>query len=125
MKKSIICLGICLLTLSNVTIASAENLPVAKNQTFSAYETTTPLCVAISKRENELAKKLIEYGASFTEKSNGMTPLMVAARYNNTEMLRYLIEKGVRISERDEKGFTALKYAELSGAKDAIAILKG
>jgi len=124
MKKSIICLGICLLTLSNTTLSSAANYPAEKNQIGRLYGTTTPLCVAIIKGENEVAKKFIEFGASFTEKSNGLTPLMVAARYNNTEMLRYLIAKGVNINEKDDKGFTALKYAELSGAKDVIAILK-
>lgn len=110
--------------MSNITFASTGNLIAKKKQTIRLYGSTTPLCVAISKGENEVAKKFIEFGASFTEKSNGMTPLMVAARYNNTEMLRYLISKGVNISEKDDKGYTALKYAELSGAKDVIAILK-
>jgi len=88
------------------------------------YESTTPLCVAISKGEVEFVKKLIEYGASVNEKSNGMTPLMVAARFNNVEILKLLVSNGADKSEKDDKGFTALKYAELSGAKEAVAFLK-
>ena len=122
MKKSIIYLGIALVTFSNLSFATNGNYFNTKFITF--YSSTTPLCLAISKGENDFAKKIIEYGASYTEKSNGMTPLMVAARYNNTEIISYLLERGVNATEKDEKGFTALKYAELSGAKEAAALLK-
>lgn len=117
-------MGIVLIAFSNVSFASNVNPSITKNEITAFYTKTTPLCVAISKGENDFAKKIIEYGASYTEKSNGMTPLMVAARYNNTEILQYLIAKGVNVDEKDEKGYTALKYAELSGAKDTVALLK-
>jgi len=123
MKKSIICLGIALVTFSNFSFASNENQS-NKSEIATLYSSTTPLCIAISKGENDFAKKIIEYGASYTEKSNGMTPLMVAARYNNTEIVEYLLAKGVSVTEKDDKGYTALKYAELSGAKEAAALLK-
>lgn len=124
MKKSIFCLGIILIAFTNVSFASNAKPLSTKFEITTIYVGTTPLCVAISKGENDFAKKIIEYGASYTEKSNGMTPLMVAARYNNTEIIQYLLAKGVDASERDEKGYTALKYAELSGAKNAVALLK-
>ena len=58
------------------------------------------------------------------EASNGMTPLMVAARFNKVEIITLLISKGARVGDKDEKGFTALKYAELSKANEAISALK-
>jgi len=124
MKKSIICLGLALLCSSNVSFASNENGSNVQKSVTDPYGNTTPLCVAISKGETDFVKKLIEYGSSYTEKSNGMTPLMVAARYNNSEIVKYLIEKGVNVKEKDDKGYTALKYAELSNATETIALLK-
>lgn len=123
MKKSIVYLGVALIALSNVSFASNEN-PTSKKEMTALYEATTPLCVAISKGEVDFVKKLIEYGASINETSNGMTPLMVAARFNNVEILKLLVGKGADKSLKDDKGFTALKYAELSNAKEAAAFLK-
>jgi ankyrin repeat protein len=124
MKKSIIYLGAFLIAFSNVSFASNDN-PTNTFNLGSRYGDSTPLCVAISKGEVEIVKKFIEYGADINEKSNGMTPLMVAARYNNVEIIKLLIAKGANTKQKDEKGFTALKYAELSNATDAIAALKG
>jgi ankyrin repeat protein len=53
-----------------------------------------------------------------------MTPLMVAARYNKTEIITYLLANGANIHIKDERGITALKYAELSLATEAVEILK-
>lgn len=125
MKKSIICLGVVLISFSNVSFASNGNQSNNLSTTLSSYGSTTPLCVAISKGEVELVKKFVEYGADIHEKSNGMTPLMVAARFNNVEIIKFLIAKGANVREKDEKGFNALKYAELSKANEAIAALQG
>ena len=121
MKKSIVYLGVALIAFSNVSFASNE---ISPKTNFTTFYNVTPLCVAISKGEIEIVKKFIEYGASVNEKSNGMTPLMVAARYNNAEIINYLISKGADVKVKDEKGYTALKYAELSGATKAIEVLK-
>lgn len=58
------------------------------------------------------------------EKSNGMSPLMFAARYNKVEIIKILLANGANPNSKDEKGFTALKYAQLSNANDAVLILK-
>ncbi len=84
----------------------------------------TPLCVAIMKGDTETVKKFIEYGADVNELSNGLTPLMMAARFNKAEIITLLLSKGARIDTKDERGLTALKYAELSKANEAIAVLK-
>lgn len=121
MKKSIIYLGIALASLTTPMTATPV---LAQQSNVVSYGRSTPLCVAIQKGEFDLVKKMIEYGADVNEKSYGMTPLMVAARYNKTEIIKYLLAKGADARIKDEKGFTALKYAELSIATDAVSILK-
>ena len=122
MKKTIVILGLALVAFTNVSLASTTTSSVVKMETttFSG----TPLCVAIMKGDTEAVRKFIEYGADVNENSNGMTPLMVAARYNKVEIITLLISKGADVKAKDEKGFTALKYAELSKATEAISALK-
>ena len=69
-------------------------------------------------------KKMIAYGANVNDRYNGITPLMYAARYNNVEMLKELLNNGADLSLKDSRGNTALKFAELSNAKEAIEFLK-
>lgn len=123
MKKSIICLGLALVTFATPVLAS-HAMVIAPQKSSLIYGKNTPLCVAIQKGEFDLVKKLIEYGADVNEKSFGMTPLMVAARYNKVDIIRFLLANGANINTKDEKGFTALKYAELSLANDAVTVLK-
>jgi ankyrin repeat protein len=124
MKKSIVCLGVALVAFSNVSLASNVNYLINDKVTVSVYQEVSPLCAAISKGDIEAIEKLIEYGADVNEKSNGMTPLMFAARYNKVEIMKFLVSKGAKIKAKDSQGFTALKYAELSNAFDAIQYLK-
>jgi len=123
MKKSVIILGVALLSLGNVAMASNGTLSsnkVERTKTFA-----TPLTVAISKGDIETVKKFIEYGADVNQMSEDLSPLMTAARYNKVEIIKVLLANGARVNEKNDKGFTALKYAELSNAAEAIAILKG
>ncbi len=124
MKKSIVCLGVALVAFSNVSLASNVNYLINDKITVSVNQGVSPLCAAISKGDIEAIEKLIEYGADVNEKSNGMTPLMFAARYNKVEIMKFLVSKGAKIKTKDSQGFTALKYAELSNAFDAIQYLK-
>lgn len=124
MKKTIIYLGITLMAFSSLSFASNTNF-IGKLRTLNVLnESPAPLSVAISKGEIETVKKIIEYGADVNEKLNGITPLMYAARYNKVEIIKYLLLKGADRNIKDSQGFTALKYAELSNAYEAIAILK-
>ena len=122
MKKTIVILGLALVAFTNVSMASTvTSLAVTiESTTFNG----TPLCVAIMKGDTEAVKKFIEYGADVNEASNGMTPLMMAARFNKAEIITLLISKGAKVDTKDEKGFTAMKYAELSKANEAISALK-
>ena len=124
MKKTIVYLGVALVAFANVSLASNVSLLSNDKITASVYQGVSPLCIAISKGDVESVKKIIEYGADVNAKSNGMTPLMFAARYNKVEILKYLVSKGAKKKKKDSKGFTALIYAEQSGAFDAVQYLK-
>lgn len=123
MKKSVIILGVALLSLGNVAMAS-NGTSTLKNKVERTRNLATPLTVAISKGDLETVKKFIEYGADVNQMSEDLSPLMTAARYNKVEIIKVLLANGARPNEKNDKGFTALKYAELSNATEAIAILK-
>ncbi|MDR7210097.1 ankyrin repeat domain-containing protein [Flavobacterium piscis] len=123
MKKSIVYLGMALVAFTNVSLASNTSLKEDKNVITERYS-VTPLNVAISKGDINIVLKLIEYGADVNEKTEDMTPLMTAARYNKVEIIKILLAQGARPGDKNEKGFTALKYAQLSNATEAVAILK-
>ncbi|WP_116788325.1 ankyrin repeat domain-containing protein [Flavobacterium psychrotrophum] len=123
MKKTIIYVSFALVALfSNSAVANAST--VLNFGLVTEYKNATPLAVAIVKGDIETVKKFIEYGADINEKSNGLTPLMLAARYNQVAIIGLLLEKGAQIKATDDKGNTALKYAQLSNATDAVTVLK-
>jgi len=124
MKKSIIYLSFALIALfSNVATATASEFSVSRFGLVTKYKNATPLAAAVAKGDVEAVKKFIEYGADVNEKSNGMTPLMLAARYNQVEIINLLLEKGANAKTINESGLTALKYAKLSNAQEAIDVI--
>ncbi|MCM0668806.1 MULTISPECIES: ankyrin repeat domain-containing protein [Flavobacterium] len=123
MKKSVIYLGLALVAFGNVAMAS-NGVSTVKNPIERTGYTANPLNVAISKGDIETVKKFIEYGADVNLISEDLTPLMTAARYNKFEIIKVLLANGAKASAKNENGFTALKYAELSNASESIAILK-
>lgn len=123
MKKTIIYLSLALVAFSNAATASTVEI-TPKFELVKEYSKATPLCAAICKGDIEAVQKFIKYGADVNEKSNGMTPLMMAARYNQAEIIKLLLEHGASMKTTDDKGFNAMKYAELSNAAKAIEALK-
>jgi len=124
MKKSVIILGVALVAFANVSMAANHTSLVGNPKIEVSRYFSAPLHVAVSKGDLEVVKKFIAYGANVNEQSEDMTPLMIAARYNKVEILKVLLENGARPEDKNEQGFTALKYAQLSNATEAIAILK-
>ena len=124
MKKSIftIVMAVCITSLG---FASETNKSYHKTNSdaITAYK-TSPFCMAIVKGDQETVKKLIELGIDVNEKSDGMTPLMYAARYNRTDIIKILVEKGAEINTKNSKGYTAMKFAKQSNAKEAVALLE-
>lgn len=122
MKKTIIYLSLALVVFSNVAVANAST--VSNFGLVKEFVSPTPLAAAIAKGDVETVKKFIEYGADVNEKSNGMTPLMIAARYNQVEIVKLLLSKGANLKLTDDKGLSALRYAELSNATEAAETLR-
>jgi ankyrin repeat protein len=123
MKKSIIYLSLALVAFGNVAVSTATE-SVSTFESVLKTDKATPLAQAISKGDIETVKKFIEYGADVNERSNDMTPLMIAARYNNVEIINLLLKSGANLKATNEKGYSALKYAELSNANEAVTLIK-
>jgi len=124
MKKSIVYLGVALVAFTNVSLASNFKSFNADKKVITSTYDASPLNVAILKGDLQIVLKFIEYGADVNQISEDMTPLMTAARYNKVEIIKILLAQGAKPGVKNEKGFTALKYAQLSNAAEAVAILK-
>ncbi|KIC01248.1 ankyrin [Flavobacterium sp. JRM] len=127
MKKSIVFLGAAFMAFTYVVQASGSNanfkLLHTEKYIVQGYD-RSPLNVAISRGDIDTVKKFVEYGANVNKVLDGMSPLMAAARYNQVEIMEFLVSKGAELTTKNEKGYTALKYAEVSKAKEAAAFLK-
>lgn len=99
------------------------NYPI-ENVTISKMMVVNPFCAAIVQGDLEMVEKLIALGEDVNQKSHGRTPLQYAARYNRVEIAKLLLDKGAKLNAKCDKGFTALKYAELSQANDVAQLLK-
>lgn len=84
---------------------------------------TDTFCTLIKQGNLEAVKDMIKAGADVNNKSVGMTPLMYAARQNRVEIVKLLIANGAELKVKSKKGFTALKYAEMSKAHEAAQII--
>ncbi len=125
MKKSILAI---MMVMSIVFVGSASETEMTANShnydlaTFKAK--VNPFCMAIVKGDLEVVKKMIELGSDVNEKSEGMTPLMYAARYNRVDIIKVLVKKGANIKTKNSKGYNAMKFAKISNAKEAMALLE-
>lgn len=126
MKKTVIitaiALGFSIATLNaNPTLdISSNNLEIVK-----PAPNVSPFCMSIVKGDIETVKKLIDLGVDINQKSNGMTPAMYAAKFNKTEILKLLVANGANLKLRSDDGYNAIKYAQLSNAKESLAYLEG
>ncbi len=123
MKKlilSIALLSVILVSAKNET--SNNNLKI----TSSTYAmSVNAFCKLIQMGDVETVKTLIEDGIDVNKKSMGLTPLMFAARHNRVEIVKLLIKNGAKLKvTSDRKKISALKWAQLSGAKDAYAVIE-
>lgn len=125
MKKSIVYFGIALVSFLSIAHASGSKFSFHSNynDVAQSYD-RSPLNVAISQGDIETVNRFINYGADLNKIENGMSPLMTAARYNKVEIIKLLISKGAVLSIENKRGYTALKYAEVSKAKEAVVLLK-
>lgn len=124
MRKTILISSLALaMVVGNVN--ATEDPTTSKNyKVEKVISNVNAFCISIAKGDTETVQKLIALGEDVNEKSNGMTPLMYAARFNRVEIVKLLIANGANVKAKSAKGFTALKYAKLSSANDAIAVLE-
>jgi ankyrin repeat protein len=103
------------------TITPNEQAPhhfLLKNNGLNSF------CKAIVNGDIETVQKLISLGEDVNQKSLGMTPAIVAARYNKAEILEILIAHGANLKIKSDKGYTALKTAEMSNAMEALQVIQ-
>ncbi|AKA35745.1 MAG: ankyrin repeat domain-containing protein [Muricauda sp.] len=124
MKKTI--LTLLLVCAFGVAQVSALKGPVKVTKDIDLIEDfkLNSFCTAIMKGDVATVKKMIELGEDVNQKSLGMAPIHYAARYNKAEILQVLLANGADVKRRCDKGFTAVKHAELSNAMDALKVLK-
>ena len=67
--------------------------------------------------------RLVNKGADINKVSIKLTPLMYAARHNRIDILKLLISKGADLNTKSSNGYTALKWAKITGSKEAQQIL--
>jgi len=106
---------------------------IAKTETSNNTNGVTELIVkkelstffkAIMKGDIDMVKRLIDLGEDVNAKSLGMTPAIFAARYNKAKILEVLIDNGADLTLKCNRGWTIEKYAQLSNAKEVLAVLK-
>ncbi|TAI46799.1 ankyrin repeat domain-containing protein [Flagellimonas allohymeniacidonis] len=124
MKKTILTVvAVCLFVATGMN----ANNSTAVDNTVEVPKISVELnsfCKAIVKGDVETVKKLIELGEDVDKKSLGMAPIHYAARYNRVEIVELLLANGANAKKKCDKGYTAAKYAELSGAMEALQALK-
>ena len=100
------------------TDSTSDNLTIA-----TVVTEADSFCMLIKQGNFEAVKGMIEAGVNVNKKSLGMTPLMYAARQNRVEILKLLIANGADLKTKSKNGYTALKYAKMSKAHDAVQII--
>jgi len=124
MKKTVIVLALALgFSISNVNASNAFLASELNNVIVKTVE-VSPLCKAVATGNLAEVNKLIKAGADVNAKSNGMMPIHYAAKYNRVEIIKVLITAGSKIHRSCDNGYSAIKHAQKSKAKDAEMFLK-
>ncbi len=105
--------------------ANIEKVETSKMNLDVVYKTSvSTFCKLITTGNNDAVKSMMKAGVDIDKKSIGMTPLMYAARYNRVDLVNLLIANGADLKVKSNKGYTALKYAEISKAHDTYKIIQ-
>jgi len=84
----------------------------------------TPLHYAASGGHVEAVKLLLSHSAYIdAESPNRTTPLMMAAMYGNPQTVELLLAEGADASLKNEKGMSALDFAEAAGKQASAKLL--
>lgn len=89
-----------------------------------ASDGATPLLLAISLEQFEIAKLLIENQANVNQgDTNALTPLHLAVQSDNLDLVTFLIAKGADLHAKTKVGNLPLALAVNSGNEDIIKYL--
>ena len=125
MKKTIFTVAaVCMLALSGISANELKNIETEATIEMVSPDDLSAFCKAVMQGDVDTVKKFIELGEDVNQKSLGKAPIHYAARYNKAEVLKVLIENGADVKKRCDGGMTAMKYAKLSNAKEAQAVLE-
>jgi ankyrin repeat protein len=84
----------------------------------------TPLCRAVSLRDLEIARYLLEHGAHPNpSREDECAPLVVASQWANPDMIELLVQFGARLDQRDFYKKSALDAAYASGRSENMKAL--
>jgi ankyrin repeat protein len=84
----------------------------------------TPLHIAVSRNNIEMAKFLLNRRANINAKGHDAnTALHMAASENNTDMVTMLLERGAETDAKDNMGLTALHIAVKESSPKVVALL--
>ncbi len=123
MKKTIITLTFALCLSVGTSYATAPSYQPEPIKTETVFKVNA-FCISIAKGDFETVKALLKRGEDANKKSNGMTPAMYAAKFNRVSILNLLINESADLKAKSNKGYTALKYAKMHGAKEAQALIE-
>ena len=125
MKKTIFTVAaFSMLALSGLSANELKTTDFGTSIELVSPDELSSFCKAVMQGDVDTVKKLIELGEDVNQKSLGKAPIHYAARYNKVEVLKLLIENGADLKKRCDGGMTAIKYAELSNATEAQAVLE-
>lgn len=125
MKKLIFSALLILISVSTINATNnLETKTTTNSEAVISYSELSTLCKLIREGNYESVKALLNNGTNINRKSMGMTPVMFAARYNKVKILKLLIEKGANLTKKSDRGHTAMDYAKMSKATEALEILK-
>ena len=102
-------------------------LDQTSEETFSAFVNATPLTIAAALGEVDIARSLIEHGASVDGMTNGLaTPLHFAADGSHTQIVELLILFGANVNARNAHLGTPCMSAATAGCLASVqALVKG
>jgi ankyrin repeat protein len=96
---------------------------ISKGADPNAIEGTTPLLLAISDNDEDLASLLLDAGANPNARIVGKPVLCQAAMAASPAILKKCLEKKGNVALPDSFGWTALHYAVLAGDMEKIKLL--
>ena len=125
MKKTILTLSLTVMFLGYGLLAN-ETKPRAEfsSMAYIVGDDISSFCKAVMHGDIDAVRRMLALGEKINKKSLGMTPVMFAARYNKAAVLQLLIDKGANLRIKSNQGFSVKKYAELSNAVEALAVLE-